>query len=86
MRSHRAHHFFPLIEEGLYLVDLLREDVELFSAETEILFSDFVEQEPFPELVVVVNVAIIGFAVWGVDTEVFTDKSFGVGFEFLYFF
>lgn len=77
------YYFFPLLEEALDFVDSFTESLNLFSELEHILFSDFVEEEAFPKLIVVVSIWVIWLAFRGGNAKVLAYVIFGVGFEFL---
>lgn len=82
----RLQFLLPLLVEALDFCYFFGEGVELVLELQEVLLADFVQEEAFPELVVVVGVGIVGLAVGRGEAEVLTEVGLAVGFEPLYSF
>jgi hypothetical protein len=64
------------LKESTNFIDALGEGLNLVSELEKILLPDFVDKEPFPELIIVVDSMVVVLALRGVEAEVLTNRRF----------
>lgn len=68
--------FFPVLKESTNFIDALGKEINLISELEKILFPDFVDKEPFPKFIVVVDSVIVVLTHRGVEAEVLANRTF----------